>query len=162
MLPTRRNEELRTLEAAYERGEITSAWGLLAEPASVAGLGPFRLKNVVPGDRVVLVGGEVVRHARDGAVHPRAAELLLDVHLPDGYKVNGDASSSLKLADNGEVASFPGGNEIDLLIEQVQGMDAVEIKSGATVSKDFFKGLVRFPDRLHDTSQRQSLRKFKV
>ena len=43
-----------------------------------------------------------------------AAELLLDVHLPEGYKVNGDASSSLKLADDGEVASFPGGDEIDL------------------------------------------------
>lgn len=49
--------------------------------------------------------------------------------------------------------------EIDLLIDQVRSMDAVEIKSGATVSKDFFKNLERFPDRLHKASPGKSLRK---
>ena len=48
--------------------------------------------------------------------------------------------------------------EIDLLIEQVESMDAVEIKSGATVSKDFFKNLERFSDRLHKAPPGKSLR----
>ena len=43
-----------------------------------------------------------------------AAELLLDIHLPEGYKVNDDASSSVTLADQGGVASFPAGERFDL------------------------------------------------
>lgn len=42
------------LEDAYERGDIASAWGLLSEPARMAGLGPFRVKEVVPGERITL------------------------------------------------------------------------------------------------------------
>ena len=42
------------------------------------------------------------------------AELLLDVRLPAGYKVNPDASSSLTLSDAGSVASFPSGDTVDL------------------------------------------------
>jgi len=51
------------------------------------------------------------------------------------------------------------GIEIDLLIERFEGMDAVEIKSGATVSKTFFKNLEHFSDRLKNTAARNSLRK---
>jgi hypothetical protein len=40
------------------------------------------------------------------------------------------------------------GPAIDLLIEQAQNLYAVEIKSGATVDKDFFENLNRFFDRL--------------
>lgn len=40
------------------------------------------------------------------------------------------------------------GAEIDLLIEQGAGVDAVEIKSGATVSRDFFKNLELFAGRV--------------
>ena len=43
-----------------------------------------------------------------------SAELILDVGIPDGYKVNDEASSSLFLADDGGVASFPDGERIDL------------------------------------------------
>jgi thiol-disulfide isomerase/thioredoxin len=42
------------------------------------------------------------------------AELILDVTLPAGYKVNEDASSSLFLFEEGGVASFPNGDRIDL------------------------------------------------
>jgi uncharacterized protein len=42
------------------------------------------------------------------------------------------------------------GLEIDLLILKGQDMDAVEIKSGATITADFFKNLERFPGRLKD------------
>jgi sugar lactone lactonase YvrE len=42
------------------------------------------------------------------------ADLILDVVIPDGYKVNDEASSSLFLAEDGSVASFPDGDRIDL------------------------------------------------
>jgi hypothetical protein len=40
------------------------------------------------------------------------------------------------------------GPEIDLLIEQGDELLAVEIKSGATINKDFFRNLRRFSDRM--------------
>ena len=40
------------------------------------------------------------------------------------------------------------GPEIDLLIEQGQDLAAVEIKSGATVVRDFFKNLRQFSERI--------------
>ena len=42
------------LEPAYSAGEIASAWGLLTEPEKIVGLGPFRLKRVVAGERIVV------------------------------------------------------------------------------------------------------------
>jgi thiol-disulfide isomerase/thioredoxin len=43
---------------------------------------------------------------------PGPGTITLDVHLPDGYKVNDQASSSLFLS--GGIASFPGGDRLDL------------------------------------------------
>jgi predicted AAA+ superfamily ATPase len=40
------------------------------------------------------------------------------------------------------------GPEVDLIIEQGQHLSAVEIKSGATVNRDYFKNLTRFSDRM--------------
>ena len=42
------------LADARAAGTIGRAWGLDTPPASIAGLGPFRLKEYVPGERVVL------------------------------------------------------------------------------------------------------------
>ncbi len=54
------------------------------------------------------------------------------------------------------------GVEIDMLIEQAGGMDAVEIKSGATVSEDFFKNLELFSERLKSPATNASVRKHLV
>jgi hypothetical protein len=54
------------------------------------------------------------------------------------------------------------GIEIDLLIEQPEGMDVVEIKSGATISSDFFKKLDRFSDRVKGTDKKHSLQKYVI
>ncbi|MEA3501406.1 MAG: thioredoxin-like domain-containing protein [Actinomycetota bacterium] len=43
-----------------------------------------------------------------------AADLVLDVRIPDGFKVNEEASSSLFLLEDGGVASFPDGDRVDL------------------------------------------------
>jgi peptide/nickel transport system substrate-binding protein len=42
------------LESSYRSGTFSQAWGLSAAPAQFAGLGPFRLKQYVPGERIVL------------------------------------------------------------------------------------------------------------
>jgi peptide/nickel transport system substrate-binding protein len=48
MLPQHR------LGAAQKEGRLAQAWGLTTPPAELAGLGPFRVKSYVPGDRLVL------------------------------------------------------------------------------------------------------------
>jgi peptide/nickel transport system substrate-binding protein len=42
------------LEGAYRDGTFSQVWGLSISPAQFAGLGPFRLKQYVPGERIVL------------------------------------------------------------------------------------------------------------
>src|SRR5271154_6469894 len=42
------------LETAYQAGNFAQAWGMSTPPAQFAGLGPFRLKDYVPGERIVL------------------------------------------------------------------------------------------------------------
>jgi len=42
------------LEHAYDAGAISKAWSPATAPAEIAGLGPFRLKQYTPGERIVL------------------------------------------------------------------------------------------------------------
>ena len=42
------------LEPAYKTGKLAEAWGLRTPPAAITGLGPFRLKQNIPGQRLVL------------------------------------------------------------------------------------------------------------
>ena len=42
------------LQRAYEDGKISQAWGTATTPMEVAGLGPFRLKQYVPGQQIVV------------------------------------------------------------------------------------------------------------
>jgi peptide/nickel transport system substrate-binding protein len=42
------------LENDYKDGKLGQMWGLNTQPDKIAGLGPFRLKQVVPGERIVL------------------------------------------------------------------------------------------------------------
>jgi peptide/nickel transport system substrate-binding protein len=42
------------LDQAYRAGKIAGVWTLDSDPATMAGLGPFRLKRYVPGEQIVL------------------------------------------------------------------------------------------------------------
>jgi peptide/nickel transport system substrate-binding protein len=42
------------LETDYRAGKLVQTWGLTSAPSTVAGLGPFRVKEYVAGQRVVL------------------------------------------------------------------------------------------------------------
>jgi peptide/nickel transport system substrate-binding protein len=42
------------LESVYEQGRISQAWALNVQPGEIAGLGPFRLRDYTPGQRITL------------------------------------------------------------------------------------------------------------
>jgi len=42
------------LERAYEEGKISQVWGPSTAASEIAGLGPFRLKQYIPGQQIVL------------------------------------------------------------------------------------------------------------
>jgi peptide/nickel transport system substrate-binding protein len=42
------------LEQPYTEGRLAATWGLASSAAQMAGLGPFRFKEYVPGERIVL------------------------------------------------------------------------------------------------------------
>ena len=42
------------LERAYEQGTISKAWNPATSPSEIAGLGPFRVKQYIPGQQIVL------------------------------------------------------------------------------------------------------------
>jgi peptide/nickel transport system substrate-binding protein len=42
------------LEQDYKAGKISQVWNLTTSPEKIAGLGPFRLKQALPGEKVVL------------------------------------------------------------------------------------------------------------
>jgi peptide/nickel transport system substrate-binding protein len=42
------------LERPYREGHFAQAWSLNVQPGEIAGLGPFRLKQYVPGQRIVV------------------------------------------------------------------------------------------------------------
>ncbi len=42
------------LESVSREGKLSQVWGLNADSSQVAGLGPFRLKKYIPGDRIIL------------------------------------------------------------------------------------------------------------
>ena len=54
------------------------------------------------------------------------------------------------------------GLEIDLLIEQGQRFDAIEVKSGATATPDFFRNLQRFPERWRAASETRPVANYVV
>jgi peptide/nickel transport system substrate-binding protein len=43
------------LRRAYEEGHLNQAWSLSTSPEQIAGLGPFRIKEYVPGQHITLV-----------------------------------------------------------------------------------------------------------
>jgi peptide/nickel transport system substrate-binding protein len=70
------------LEPIYTAGRLTEAWGLTAAPDTMAGLGPFRLKEVVPGQKIVLVRNpHYWKVDQSGTRLPYVDELVF-VHVP--------------------------------------------------------------------------------
>ena len=65
------------LENAYQTGHFPDAWTISTPPAQFAGLGPFRLKEYVPGQRIVLERNPYYwKEDRNGVHLPYVNELV--------------------------------------------------------------------------------------
>jgi uncharacterized protein len=85
-----------------------------------------------------------IREPAQLRLHPLRGAIFESWAVSEAYKASVHSGMQPNLFHYREAR----GPEIDLLIEQAQNLYAVEIKSGATVNKDFFKNLNRFSDRL--------------
>jgi peptide/nickel transport system substrate-binding protein len=66
------------LESAYRQGKLLEAWSIAAPPEEMAGAGPFRLKQYVPGQRLVLERNpHYWKRDRAGAALPYLQELVV-------------------------------------------------------------------------------------
>ena len=86
--------------------------------------------------------------------HPLRGAIFESWVMSEVYKASVHSGVRLSLFHYRETR----GLEIDLLMEQGEGLDIVEIKSGATVIADFFKNLKRFPERLEAEGRARSIR----
>ena len=71
------------LQAALDAGTFETAWGLTTPVGELAGLGPFVVKEYVPGQRLVCVRNpHYWRKAADGSLLPQLDRLTLEI-VPD-------------------------------------------------------------------------------
>ena len=71
------------LEGALTAGAFTKAWGLDTPPSEIVGLGPFVVREYVPGQRVVFARNpHYFGQAPDGAALPYLDRLVLEI-IPD-------------------------------------------------------------------------------
>jgi peptide/nickel transport system substrate-binding protein len=76
------------LRKAYDGGKFAGAWSLSTPPAAMAGLGPFRLKEFVPGRRVVLQRNPYYwKTDREGIRLPYLDELVFVAVLDEDTQV---------------------------------------------------------------------------
>jgi uncharacterized protein len=78
-----------------------------------------------------------IQHADQLAMHPATGSLFENFIITELLKIrfnNGKSSNLFFWRDNS-------GNEIDVIVETPNGLFPIEIKSGQTVTADYFKGL---------------------
>ena len=64
---------------AYQEGKLARTWGIETPPDQIVGLGPFRLKEFVPGQRVILERNPYYWRAdRDGRRLPYLEGLAIE------------------------------------------------------------------------------------
>lgn len=88
-----------------------------------------------------LLGAEDERHVK---YHPLRGNLFENLVIMEAlkYRYHRDERSNLYFWRDGK------GNEVDLLVENGPDIAPVEIKSGATINDDYFKGLRTFTGKL--------------
>ena len=99
-----------------------------------------------------------IREPEQLRLHPLRGAIFESWVISEIYKASVHGGISPRLFHYRETR----GLEIDLLIEQREGLDAVEIKSGATMTADFFRNLERFPVRLKDANMKLRIQSYIV
>ncbi len=94
-----------------------------------------------------------IREPEQLRLHPLRGAIFESWVVSELYKANAHNGLQAQLFHYREAR----GPEVDLLIEQGQDISAVEIKSGATVTGDFFKNLEIFKGRMELTDTRHNI-----
>ena len=95
------------LEPAYRDGRLAAEWGGGVDPGSVAGLGPFRLRDIVPGERIVLERNPYYwRTDADGRRLPLLDELVFAVVPSRDAEVLRLRAGDIDVADRIDPDSF--------------------------------------------------------
>ncbi len=95
-----------------------------------------------------------IREPEQLRLHPLRGAVLESWAVSELYKVNANNGRQPQMFHYREAR----GPEIDLIIEQSRNLSAVEIKSGATVNKDYFKHLILFKDRMETVDRQKAIR----
>ena len=69
------------------------------------------------------------------AAGPGSASLLLDYMLPDGYKVNGEAPSSITIATGSDIVQFSTGVEVDITGTSLPRDLTITLTEGSSVAR---------------------------
>ena len=117
------------LEAAYKEGHLTDAWALGSPPQAFAGLGPFRFKEHLPGQRITLERNPYYWKTDRAGNHLPYLERLVFLFVPseDAQAVrfqSGEADVTTRLsATNFDVLLRDQGNRNYELIDRGPGLD---------------------------------------
>ncbi len=95
-----------------------------------------------------------IREPEQLRLHPLRGAVFESWAVSELYKVNVNNGRQPQMFHYREAR----GPEIDLIIEQNRNLSAVEIKSGATVNRDFFKHLTIFKDRMKMVDRQKAIR----
>ena len=95
-----------------------------------------------------------IREPEQLRLHPLRGAVFESWAVSELYKVNANNGRQPQMFHYREAR----GPEIDLIIEQSRNLSAVEIKSGATVNKDYFKHLILFKDRMETVDRQNAIR----
>jgi len=101
------------LWTAYQKGQLTAAWNLNTSVSDIAGLGPFRMKEHVPGERLVLERNPY--YWKQDSAHQRLPYLQSIVFQ---YAGSQDGEVLRFQAGTTDLASRLGAKDFDLLSRQ--------------------------------------------
>jgi len=140
------------LERIHTEGRLADAWGLSTPAAQMAGLGPFRFKEYVPGERIVLERNPYYWKAdRAGTRLPYLDRLLFLPVTSDDAQTMRFQSGETDIASQMSAASF------DVLVKSGQAAPykLVDLGAGLNYSFLFFNLNDLGSSKLPDTARKQ-------
>jgi peptide/nickel transport system substrate-binding protein len=123
------------LETVYREGDFRSAWSLATPPDEIAGLGPFRLKSYVPGERIILERNPYYwKYDQSGVQLPYLDELVFLVVDSDETRLMRFEAGEIDMVDRLDPTSY------DFLeaYAEGKGLRLFDLGPGLTFSFLFF------------------------
>jgi len=106
------------LEKTWREGKLGQAWGLNTPPAEIAGLGPFRLKEYRPGERIVLE-----RNPYYWQMDQKGQRLPYLDHIEFRFVPSEDAQVARFIGGEADILSRVGARNLELLRREAGAKD---------------------------------------